>query len=357
MVGPGPAQRFPANIIRISFPTIGGLIYFRVAERWEGDATPQTPKALVKGLPWGDFDLFAVVGGETDPQASNDLKSENVPIADPITDKMIQKYLYWAHWSEVKARVTTVVPGIDVIVVDTAQWTEIYNHVVTNRLTPVQTRQEALDYFMGPGLLPGQDPNLVGVAITDVFGNLLTIPSPLFYAMAAEAGWTYHTETGAATNVYKEDNVASVVFNLAKLFRDTPNGPDGKKPAFIDFTIDLPTRTGLEPGTGASIDWNAGASAWIPKDLPDPPAGTQIEAYFRKSFPVHDVQVPISGIPGAFNTDYNVPTFDHPDFDALVEQTFLGSTQLSVEGRITFGAGNVPPAVTLFLLGGGGEEG
>lgn len=355
--GPGPQQRFNSNIIRISFPQIGGLVYLRAQIRSSSDIARITPVALVKGLPWGDFDLFDVVGGERDPELSNTdpLFSESVPIVDPVSDKMIAKYIYWAHRPVVKVDNPDVIPGIDNIIIDTAQWTEIYNHVVTYRLSPVWTRDQALTHFKTDGLLPGQDPDLVSVALTDTFGNLLTVPSPLFYAMAAEAGWTYHTEPGTPTTIHNDDDVASVIINTGKLFRDVDNLPNGKKPTFIDFTIDL----AFNPhGSGHGfVKEIVSGSGWVPKD-PDP---TDPDGPFqpkRKTFPVTDRVLPVSGIPGKFTTDYNWPQFPHPWFNDTASQQIesASGTQRHFDCRITFGAGNLPPTIDIYPSGGGGGE-
>lgn len=348
----GPAQRFPSNIIRISFPAIGGLVFLRAAQRWNGDVAPIAPKALVSGLPWGDFDMFQVVGGVTDPEASLALQSESVPIADPVTDKMLQKYLYWAHYPKVSDLRTEPISGFETVIVDTANWTKLYNHVATFQLSPVWTRQQALDYFTTPpGLLAGQDPALVGVAITDNFGNLVPIPSTLFYQMAAEAGWTYHTEPGGGGTLYKQDDVACVVINLAKLFRDVPSLPNGQKPTSVEFTVAMPVTPSFEPGHGAALSWWLSGSAWSPK-ISDPQ-----QDFERRTFPVEERQVPISGLPGQFNVDHLWPTFPHPDFGADVEDESVGTTAQTVSGVITFGAGNTPPDITLELETTSGEEG
>lgn len=355
----GPQQRFPQNIIRISFPQIGGLVYLRCQLRSESDQSPIDPVAIVKGLPWGDFNMFEVVGGENDPELSpsDPLLLETVPIVDPVSDKMLAKYIYWAHRAVVKNRTTEVIPGIDNVIIDTAQWTEIYNHVVTFRLTPVWTREQALNHYKTDGLLPGQDPDLVGVAVTNNFGQLLTVPSAEFYAIANGGGWTYHTEPGGATSIYNEDDVATIIINTGKLFRDVPNEPNGSKPARIEFTVDLP----ISPGGGhGSIDFWLSGSGWIPKEpvQGDPDFGDPFTDK-RRSFPVQDVVKPVSGIPGKFTTDYNVPTFPHPwnEDTAEIEKYNVRTSQEHADLRLTFGAGNVPPLIEIFIGGGGGEEG
>lgn len=346
----GPQQRFPSNIIRISFPAIGGLVFLRAAQRFNGDYAPITPKALIKGLPWDDFDMFGIVGGVVDPEASQELQAENVPIVDPVSDKMLQKYLYWAHYAKVSDLRTESISGFDIYIVDTANWTKLYNHVATFQLSPVWTRQEALDYFSTPpGLLPGQDPNLVSVAITDNFGNLVPIPSTQFFQMAAEAGWTYHVETSGGATIYKQDDVAVIVINLGKLFRDVPE-VNGQKPAQIEFDIEMPTKPDV-PGHGAAFTWWVSGSAWSSK-ISDPQ-----QDHERRTFPVTTRETPISGLPGQVNVDHLWPTFPHPAFEADVEVTDIDATQQTADGTITFGAGDVPPDITIYNEGISGGEG
>lgn len=359
MATPGPAQRVPANIIRISFPQIGGLVYLRASMRTEADPTPISPVALVKGLPWDEFDLFDVVGGVVDPEASDDLKAETVPIEDPVTDKMLQKYLYWAHRAVVTDRRTIVVPGFEIVVVDLAQWTLVYNHVIGFALSPIMSREAALAQFQslaGSTGYESADPALMAVTLTNTLGVPFATTSELI-AFANAAGWTYHTETSGSTSVYNEDDVASVIINLAKLFRDVPNDPTtDAKPAEVEFTVDLPRFT-LGGGHGGIQFWLTG-SAWNPKPPKDPPDPSQPE-WERTTFPVTERVVPISGIPGAFNTDHNWPTFPHPfnSIDAEAKDLSVPSSQEVVAGTITFGAGNEPPFIELELDDGGGGEG
>lgn len=338
----GPAQRFNSNIIKISFPSIGGLIWFRVAQRWEGDVVGPAAKALVEGLPWDDFDMFSGLHGE-DPDGTPE---ESVPVGNPVTDKMISKYLWWSHRTPVHNDGSVTLPSIETYVIDTANYIEIYNHTVTNRLYPVAPRDVALAYFKGPGLLPGQDPDLVGVQLG--FGDDLTVPSPLFFIFAAEAGWTYHIETSTGT-AHKSDDAANVIINLAKLFRDVPNDPvTGKKPAKVEFTITIPKKA----TSAGKLQWWIQAAAFKSK-LTKPPEGPKDDE--RRDYPVHDRVVPISGIPGATNTDYLYPTFEFDDEDK--DESIGTGTEQKVFVTITFGVGKIGPKVEVELAGGGGGEG
>jgi hypothetical protein len=331
---PGPAQRIPANITRINFPQVGGLVFFRVAQRWQGDVPPVTPTAFVRGLPWSDFDMFAVSGGVSDPDGT---PTDSVPVANPVSGDMLTKYRYWAPYPEARADHNGVVPGFDTYVLDEASFTEIYNHVATSRVHPLATREDALAFFKGPGLLDGQDPDLIGVGFltNDYREIVVNPPSTTFWAYVAEGAATYHVEATPPSTIYKRDDAAVVIVNLAKLFKDVPNGPTGKKPAQV------------RPH-GAGISWQLSASAWSPK------LSSPARDFERRDFPVVDRTIPISGIPGAFNYEYHVPTFPHPD--ALVQNRDVGETAQRVNATITFGAGAVPPKIELALAGTVGGE-
>jgi len=354
--GPGPQQVFNQKIIRISFPTVGGLVLFRVAQRYDGD-TPATPApvASVVGLPWGTFDMFAVAGqNQIDPEGT---PTDQVPIANPVTDDMLTKYLYWAHWPKARGVKSQTLPGFEIVVVDLAQWTLIYNHHTTSRLSSIMSREAALAQFrglVGSTGYEGLDPDLMGVALTNNLGqDFATTEALIEYANAA--GWTYHVETAPGASVNTVDDVAIVIINLAKLFRDVPN-VNGKKPPSITFTINPPVRT-FADGVGG-LNWSISASAWIPKLLNPPKPNDPVADSRRIDFPVEDIQVPISGIPGAFNTDYHMPTFTHPDEFADVALIGLNRNEVvPVTCTITFGAGNVAPEVELSAEFGGGEVG
>lgn len=340
MATPGPSQRFPANIVRISFPQIGGLVFFRVAQRWDGDVVPVAAKALVKGLPWPDFDMFEVVDGVRDPDGT---PRDSVPVDNPVTENMLTKYRYWAQYPKVSADHNSVLPASDTYVLDEAEFTLIYNHVATGRVHPLATRDEALAYFRGPGLIPGQDPDLVGVGfLTNTWQEIVVNPpSDEFWAFVAGGAATYHIETTPPITIHKRDEAAVVVFNLAKLFKDVPNGPNGKKPAQVKFTVDLPVTPHFAIGHGARLSWWLSASAWSPK-LSDP-----VKDFQRRNFPVEDKTIPIRGIPGAFNYEYHVPTFPHPD-DADQDLDVVEKARRA-NVTITFGVGNVPPEVEIDL--------
>lgn len=347
MATPGPAQRFPANIIRINFPQIGGLVFFRVAQRWEGDVVPMSPRAFVKGLPWADFDMFSVSDGVADPDGTPHLIS--VPVSNPVNDNMLTKFLYWAQYPKVSADHNSVVPGFDTYILDRAQFTEIYNHMAS-RLYPLATRDEALAYFRGPGLLEGQDPDLVGVAFLNNTYQEIVVnpPSTEFWLFVAQGAAEYHVEPTPPVPIYKRDEAAVIVVNLAKLFRDVPL-VSGSKPAQVKFTITMPVKPHYPTGHGATLSWNLSASAWSPK-LSNP-----VKSFQRRDFPVEDRSTPIRGLPGAFNYEYHVPTFPHPD--AFVQDKNVGEVERKVNATITFGAGSVPPKIELELAGTTGGAG
>jgi hypothetical protein len=337
----GPAQRFPDNLIRISFPQIGGLVFLRVAQRWDGDVAPISPRALVSGLPWADFDLFAVIDGVRDPDGT---PSDSVPIANPVTDNMLTKYRYWAQYPKVRADHNSTIPGFDTYVVDLANYVEVYNHIITGRVYILSNRDDALAYFRGPGLLPGQDPDLVGVGLFTNTGEPIVInpvPDANFWGAVATNGWTYHIEPAPPITIYRRDETAVVVLNLAKLVADMPL-VSGHPPTQAVFTVDLPVKPTIAVGHGATLGWTLSASAWSPQ-LSDP-----VRVFERRSFPVTDeVATPVSGIPGAFTYQYYVPTFPHPQ--AVVSDTNVGTTARRATVTITFGVASVPPSVSISL--------
>lgn len=347
MASAGPAQRFPSNIIKISFPAIGGLVFFRVAQRWDGSFAAPAAVAKVTGLPWDDFDLFDGID-RIDPDGKPD---EDVSISNPVSDAMLTKYLHWNQYKPVGVASNGTTPPFEQYIVDIAHFTEVYNHHITSRVYEHTSKEIALAYFQGAGLLPGQDASLVGVVlVTNTFENYV-IPSPKFFEDAAAGGWEYHIETTPGSTIYRRDDAATVIFNLAKLFRDVPNDPvTKKKPAQVHFKVELPTKAASPPGTGGLLSWKLQAAAFKSK-LSDPPNFDE-----RRDFPVEDVVKPVSGIPGAFTTDYLTPKgwpFPYPFADVKKSDVPAGVTQFA-NVTITFGAAKVAPLVEIELDTGGG---
>jgi hypothetical protein len=158
-----------------------------------------------------------------------------------------------------------------------------------------------------------------------------------FIQVAPSAGWTYHYEPNPVPDakITTVDDVALLILNLAKLYRDMPLVA-GKKPTTFNFRVRAPAFP--DPGSSSiTFTWDLTASAWIPKSSTPP------KAKERLSFPVEDG-------PGVYMT----PTFPHPDNLASAgagSQT--GQEEINIQ--ITFGAAGVAPVILMSTGSGGGS--
>lgn len=323
----------------------GGLIYFRIAQRYESDKPKLDPLALVEGLPWASFNAFDLVGGKKDPQGS---PLEDVDIEDPVTDQMLSKYLYWAqHEKRTVSRVTSTTPDHPFYIVDTANWTLVYDHHITSRITEIMSEDAALAQFRGligsPGY-EGLDPDKMGVAlINPTFQEISVNPPDAYFWGGVAAGWAYHTEILPGNEVTTYDDVISIIFNLEKLQRDLASG--GSLPKTVEFTITPPTTIGEPKGR---LTWWVQAQPFLAKisDPPDPGAGE------RRSFPVEDKVTPVRGIPGAYNTLFDNPSkpagwLDFPFGGANVEEEEGWTTGTQAHVKITFGENGEKPEIEI----------
>jgi hypothetical protein len=243
----------------------------------------------------------------------------------------------------VTIRTTKTIPGVDVYIIDKAQFVEIYRSVATSRQSALGTKEEALAYFQGPGLLPGQDPALVSVELLTNTWESYTIPSAKFFEDAAAGGWLYHIEVGAPSTIYTYQDTADVIFNIKKLYADLEKGPDGKKPATLTFRIDAPNKKPPPAGKGGKLEWKIGASVFK-STLTKPPDGPKDDE--RRDYPVEDKLVPVSGIPGEFDHEYLSPTFPFPEEKA--ENKDIHTTgENFVEVKLTFGSAKEAPSVEI----------
>jgi hypothetical protein len=316
-----------------------GIVFFRVVQNFQGESIYAEPeaKALVTGLPWAPFDMFALAGqNEVDPDSS---VSGLVPISDPITSNMIGKYLYWPHRPKVH-NVTTATaddPSGETFVIDLANWSPVLDGNIAFRVTTLMSREAAtalwIDVYTAEGAIPSLfGPEDVSVTVINNFGQPLSEEE--FKAIAPSAGWTYHYEPSTSPPIVRKTviDTALVILNLAKLYRDMPL-VDGKKPKTYTFKVVAP----VNPHGGAvNFAWSITASAWIPK-ITDPPKEKQ-----RVTFPVAD----------AGPAEFMVPTFDHPDENASGSSS--GTSEVEAEVTVTFGAANVAPQVT--IIGEGESE-
>lgn len=269
---------------------------------------------------------------------------------------MLQKYLYWAQYTKATKDTTEALPGFEIVVLDLAEWALVYGNQRTSLTTGpfvLLSQQQALDYFKNSvqTMDPPLDPNKVGVAPITYYKYPdppgVNTPEKLI-EQANEFGWSYHVEFSPGSTAYTHDDAAIFVINMAKLFRDVPVDPQtGKKPPSIPFTIDLAKKGSAE----GRLSWRVQASAWSTK-ISDPQ-----QDWERRDFPVEDRLVPISGIPGKFNTDLHWPLF--PIFSSAdIEDDDVSSTQVTaVTGQLFFGVGKIPPSVSLELPSSGGGEG
>lgn len=245
--GPGPQQRFPSHIVRISFPKPGGLVYFFWRYNYAiikdpssgapptarvGTASAQLPAPYDVTFDFSDSELdlenFHMFADAPYTLLGKDLPanilSANPPITvvNPVTLNMLKKYAIFSPATGIyDLSLTTPVAGFDVYVVDRAQWTMTYNHHVTFSLSPVMTKEEAINQFKSLAGTTGYegitDTSLIGVDLTDIFGNSLLVPSPLFFSMAAGGGWEYHTEPSGGSNAYGRESGTGMIFNLGLL--------------------------------------------------------------------------------------------------------------------------------------------
>jgi hypothetical protein len=330
--GPAPQQVFNSKIVRIQFPTVGGLVFFRVRQEWLGSKNAPNGTAFVSGLPrgWAQFNMFSGTR-ERDPTVTGPEKG----VFDPVTDNMLSQYRWWPH--DAPVLISTIKPGsppTTVIIIDTATWTLVYAHHITNRLLGVFTREHALDLFKSlansnaPGY-EGLDPNLMGVALVNNVGQDIPVPSAEFYADAAALGWAYHEETAPGTSVYYGDFTATWILNLSKLYKDAPK-VNGKKPLTYTFRIDLPAKD-----DAGSTTWTLQASANTSR-VSKPPKSDD----GRRTFPVHDVG-------SGDDAQHLVPAWTPwPDDKAnfSVPEPKAGSY---VDVKITFGTPKTKPKVEI----------
>jgi hypothetical protein len=256
---------------------------------------------------------------------------------------MLAKYRWWLPVRPAHDQKTVTTPGIDVFIVDTANWNEIYDHVVTARLTPVWTRDQALTFFKTPpfGLLDGQDPNLVGVGIFTNTFQTVEIPSPTFFSMAASGGWTYHVEPGAPATGYQADDATVILLNLGKLYASLPKNPQtGKKPATFTFTIGGPTT----PGNG-TLKWKVEGAAYKSRLTPANQGGPKADE--RRDYPLKDTAAGTTT-----PAEYHVPDWTPWPQTGYSNDNVTGV--VSADVKITFGAGKTAPQVEITGAAGGG---
>lgn len=329
----GPAQRLPSNIIKIQFPSVGGLLFLRINQSWTGNVAPPVPSAGLRfgqDLPWASFDMFSA-SATVDPDDKS--QDKDAPIGDPVTDKMLHHWNYWPPKDRVNVDTTTVGKPIDVVVVDLANWANVYNHVLGSMISPLMTRDEALSMYK---TITAGDPDLVGVALVNNDGSFIVIPSDEFWLLVAQFGWTYHIETGPTPVLYQRDTTALVIINLAKVFKDISLDKSGKKPATFTFRVDIPAK--LPKG---SIDWSLDGSVDTTLVSKPPKADDG-----RRTFPV--VDIPGGTAAGqTFSASYMVPDWaGFPDASASTHDADAGAY---VTATVTFGTPKVKPKVVFEL--------
>jgi hypothetical protein len=234
--GPGPRQRFPSNIIRISFAAAGGLVYFHWS--WKSVSGTATVPAAVD--PLFDFvnsfvdtpNLHLVSDSPVARLAvpmSKDEEKRSVPVRNPVTISMLPHYSMWTPENAktvYRKNESMSVPGGDLYFVDAANWVLVYNHHETSRETRVMSREAALAEFVGligSTGYEGLDASLMGVILPqywDGFGlrDIPNFPDPLaFEIFAITPGWMWHSEPGTGATTTKSEGAANLTLNLAQL--------------------------------------------------------------------------------------------------------------------------------------------
>jgi hypothetical protein len=222
--------------------------------------------------------------------------------------------------------------------------------VITSREFTLSTEADALAFFKTGGLIPGQDPSLVGVGLFDNFFNPIPVPGPGFFFGVNNLGWTYHIDAGPSSNVRDFNDVACVLINVAKLYRNLKKDPiTKKKPATLTFRVKPPAKPATLPDHGGRLKWSLQAGIYKSKLTPPDKGGPKEDE--RRTFPVEDKTTPTPGIPGESTTQYHLPTWK-PVLDSI-ELTDPASTDF-LEVKITFGTSKVAPKVEITSGSGGG---
>lgn len=292
--GPGPQQRFPNHIVRISFPRPGGIVYFwyrynygvindpahsgqkvgseNTALTSPFDATFDFSSTLLELDNFGILGLYPTT--VVPDELSREIRVLNVPLVNPITLNMLKKYAVFAPPPAPYDKIyATAVPAFDVYVIDTAQFTGIYNHMNTFRVTPwTWTRDQALNFFKGSGLLPGQDPNLVGVDFLDNFGNAWpSLPNPITVNALAEGGGSWHTEPGSAGTAHGREGAGCVILNLGLLRLLVPKADRADFKEFT-FRVTIPKNAKIDEWELQASAYETGARLAFPVDAKNKPA-------------------------------------------------------------------------------------
>lgn len=262
----------------------------------------------------------------------------SIEVTQPLTLNTLKKFAIFSPATGIyDFSITTTIAGFNIVIVDTAQWTMTYNHHVTFHLSPVMTREAALNQFkglVGSTGYEGLDPDLIGVALTDIFGNDLPVPSPLFYAMAAGGGWTYHEEPSGTSSAYGRESAGGMIFNLGLL------------------------KSFLKDNEKGATEWHFKVNFARQRDLQVMEfAAEAFETGERLSFPVSDKKRPTWDSWGPPESTHEFEDESGFQINQPERQARTANVTITLGHRDAQG-NRVPPDVEIELdSGGGGEEG
>lgn len=353
---PGPQQRPPSTITKISFPSLGGLVFLRVTSFWLGNKIAPQPVARVEGLPWQPWNIFEDRQLE-DEDAKKDAKVAAEPIRNPVTALMLRRYKYWPPRPNQKLNGTQTSPSFHIFVLDKASWNLVYAGHITSRQTAPMTRDEALAQFkglIGSTGYEGLDPDKMGVGVfTNTFGEYTQ--SELEAIVAGGYGWTAHYEDTPGVTTTTHQEAALLLINLAKLHADLPKGINGKKPAQIVFKIFPQTYDPGTPGNRYEQQWKVEGVAYkstITKTK-DGSLDPQPDERLDYSPIAADIATPISGT-SDYTHELNLPQWKTPTwFDASADSGGIWGAGAYAEVTITFGAAKKASKIEMQFVGAG----
>jgi len=325
------------RITKVAWVSSGGLVFIRVSWHSQDIAAVLSASAIVTGLPWspGDgFDFF------TAPNVVDNAATK-VDITDPVTAAMILRYKQWAPRNPVTQSQVRSTPGLDVAIIDFAQFDGVYDGHITGQTasgTQAEAEEEmfnALVASRGSG-----DRSLFGSFLTQVldgghFRDIKSYPDPEFFTIFAREGWTYHVETGPPSITGTIEQDAVLILNLAHLQKALPLDPaTGKKP--ISFTFNITSPTGTTTATS-----KFGVEAFSTKSKVSTPPKSDDG---RRTFPVQDITTGtgLSAVTTFLNGAWPGWPEAHDGFQGHIDS---GS---SVDVKITFGK---TPKVELLGVG------
>lgn len=253
-----PAQRFwfpglEKKLSKVVWKVAGGLLYVHMEWSWglfpatsggedtevgsPAGSTPPNPYLItIANLPGYDpfqINVHQAKRGSRVPAPS--IAKPAPGLEDPVTIGMLGYYAYWTPPNSEPPFYFTASRtsgGLETWIVDTASWQLVYNHIITNRVTPPMSQAAGLAQFQGLAGstgYEGMDPALMGVIIEQVFTFIggIAIPPPHDppyppsadgYAFWASApGWSGHMETSGGGTSRGAKGSANLLINVARV--------------------------------------------------------------------------------------------------------------------------------------------